>query len=149
MGAEVTAVDSGSKLETLLSIGADQVVDYTKEDFTTRDEVYDVIFDVVGTVKLSRAAGVIREDGTYLLANPTRQLTQALWAKLTSGRKIVMETSSPTIPDLDYLTDLIEDGKLQTVIDRRFPMEAIREAHEYVETGAKLGNLVITINHEG
>jgi NADPH:quinone reductase-like Zn-dependent oxidoreductase len=148
-GAEVTAIDSGPKLAMLRGIGADEVIDYTKEDFTTRDEVYDVIFDVVGTINFSKANKVIKKDGTYLLANPPRQLGRALWAKLTGSRKVVTQTSDPTVPDLDYLTDLIEDGKLQTVIDRSYPLEDIREAHRYVETGGKLGNLVITIDHDG
>ena len=146
-GVEVTAIDSEPKLDMLRSIGADYVIDYTKEDFTKRDEIYDVIFDVVGTTKFSAANRVIKEDGIYLLANPPRQMGGALWARLSGSRKIVTETSNPTIPDLDYLTDLIEDGKLQTVIDRSYPLEEIRDAHRYVEKGGKLGNLVITIDH--
>ena len=148
-GAEVTAVDSTAKLDMLRSLGADQVIDYTQEDFTKRGEVYDVIFDVVGTVSFSRSARSITQRGTYLLANPMRsQMVQGPWAKMTSSREVVMETSSGTIADLVFLRELIEAGELRTVIDRRYPLEQIAEAHRYVETGQKKGNVVITVEHK-
>jgi NADPH:quinone reductase-like Zn-dependent oxidoreductase len=144
-GAEVTAVDSTEKLDLLRSLGADHVIDYTQEDFTKNGEVYDVIFDVVGKISFSRSAGSIKENGTYLLANPVSQMFQALWTRMRSSVKIVMETASGTIEDLVFLRGLIEEGKLVTVIDRTYPLEQIVEAHRYVETGAKKGNLVITV----
>jgi NADPH:quinone reductase-like Zn-dependent oxidoreductase len=146
-GAEVTAVDSTAKLDMLRSIGADHVVDYTKEDFTKRGEVYDVIFDVIGKVSFSRSAGSIKQNGTYLLANPSSQMVQGLWVRMTSDRNVIMETSSGTIADLIFLRGLIEEGKLTTVIDRSYPLEQIVEAHRYVEKGGKLGNVVITVEH--
>jgi NADPH:quinone reductase-like Zn-dependent oxidoreductase len=146
-GAEVTAVDSTPKLDMLRSIGADHVVDYTQEDFTETGVIYDVIFDVVGKISFSRSAGSIKEDGIYLLANPVSQMFQALWTRMTSSRKVVMETASGTIGDLVYLRGLIEEGKIKTVIDRTYPLEQIVEAHRYVETGGKQGNLVITVGH--
>ncbi|MFC2030664.1 NAD(P)-dependent alcohol dehydrogenase [Chloroflexota bacterium] len=148
-GAEVTAVDSAAKLDTLRSIGADHVVDYTQEDFTESGVLYDVIFDVVGKISLSRGKKALKPDGTYLLANPASQMGQALWTRMTSSRKVVMETASGTIADLGFLRNLIEEGKLKTVIDRTYPLEEIVEAHRYVETGGKLGNVVITVAHNG
>jgi NADPH:quinone reductase-like Zn-dependent oxidoreductase len=146
-GAKVTAVDSAAKLDMLRSIGADQVIDYTQEDFTKRDEIYDVIFDVVGKASLSRSRKVLREEGIFLLANPARQMVAALWTRLTSDRKVMMQTASGTVEDLEHLKGLIEAGKLKTVIDRTYPLEETAEAHRYVEKGGKLGNVVITVEH--
>ena len=147
-GAEVTAVDSTGKLDMLRSIGADHVIDYTQEDFTEREEIYDVIFDVVGKVSFSRSGKSLKQDGIYLLANPVGQMIKGLWVSLTSGKKVIMQTASGTIQDLDYLRGLIETGKIRTVIDRSYPLEQIAEAHRYVEKGGKLGNVVITVEHD-
>jgi NADPH:quinone reductase-like Zn-dependent oxidoreductase len=147
-GAEVTAVDSTAKLDMLRSLGADQVIDYTQEDFTERDEIYDVIFDVVGKISFSRSNRSLKQDGTYLLANPVSQMVQALWTRMTSSKKVIMETASGTIKDLIFLRELVEAGKIRTVIDRRYPLEQIAEAHRYVETGRKKGNVVITVEHD-
>jgi NADPH:quinone reductase-like Zn-dependent oxidoreductase len=145
-GAEVTAVDSTAKLDMLRSLGADHVVDYTKDDFTQNSMVYDVIFDVVGTVSFSRSAGSIKENGTYLLANPMRgQLLRGPLTRMTSDKKVVMQAASGTVADLEFLRNLIEKGKLRTVIDKTYTLEQIVEAHRYVETGAKLGNVVIKV----
>jgi NADPH:quinone reductase-like Zn-dependent oxidoreductase len=144
-GAEVTAVDSASKLEMLRLIGADHVIDYTQDDFTDQDVIYDVIFDVVGTISFSKSNRVLKDGGTYLLANPASQMMQALWTRMRSNKKVVMETSAPTIADLEYLRGLIEQGQLITIIDRTYPLEDIVEAHRYVDTGGKQGNVVITI----
>jgi NADPH:quinone reductase-like Zn-dependent oxidoreductase len=147
-GAEVTAVDSTGKLDMLRSIGADHVVDYTLEDFTERGEIYDVIFDVIGKISFSRANKALKENGTYLLANPVSQMIPALWTRLTRGKKVIMQTASGTIEDLIFLRRLIEAGKLRTVIDKSYPLEAIAEAHRYVEAGGKKGNVVITVRHD-
>jgi NADPH:quinone reductase-like Zn-dependent oxidoreductase len=144
-GAEVTAVDSTGKLDMLRSLGADHVADYTQEDFTKNGEIYDVIFDVIGKISFSRTEKSIKQNGTYLLANPVSQMVQALWTSMRSDKKIVMETSKPTTGDLIFLRRLIEEGKLKTVIDRTYPLEQIVEAHRYVEKGGKLGNVVITV----
>jgi len=146
-GAEVTAIDSTGKLDMLRSLGADHVIDYTQEDFTKNGEVYDVIFDVIGKISFSRSAGSIKHNGTYLLANPVSQMFQALWTRMRSSNKVVMETASGTIADLIFLKELIEAGKIRTVIDRSYPLEQIAEAHRYVEKGGKLGNVVITVGH--
>ena len=146
-GAEVTAVDSTAKLDMLRSIGADQVIDYSREDFTKRGEIYDVIFDVVGTISLSRSDNSLKQGGTYLLANPASQMVQALWTRMTSNKKVIIEAASGTIADLIFLRGLIEAGEIRTVIDRSYPLEQIAEAHRYVETGNKKGNVVITVEH--
>ncbi len=148
-GAEVTAVDSTGKLDMLLSIGADQVIDYTQEDFTKNGEVYDVIFDVVGTISLSRCERSITQNGTYLLANPLgSQMVCGPWTRMTSSKNVIMQTASPSTQDLIFLRELIEAGKIKSVIDRRYPLEQIAEAHRYVETGEKKGNVVITVEHD-
>jgi len=148
-GAEVTAVDSTGKLGMLLSIGADKVIDYTQEDFTKYGEVYDVIFDVVGTISLSHCEGSITQNGTYLLANPLgSQMVRGPWTRMTSSKKVIMQTASPTTQDLLNLRELVEAGKINSVIDRSYPLEEIVEAHRYVETGEKKGNVVITVEHD-
>ena len=148
-GAEVTAIDSTAKLEMLRSVGADHVIDYTQEDFTRNGVVYDVIFDVVGTISLSQSNGSIAPNGTYLLANPIRgQMLGGLWTRITSSKHVVLETASGTVEDLIYLRELVEAGTIKTVIDRTYPLEQIVEAHRYIETGAKQGNVVITIAHD-
>jgi NADPH:quinone reductase-like Zn-dependent oxidoreductase len=144
-GAEVTAVDSAAKLDMLRSLGADYVIDYTKEDFTESGEIYDVIFDVVGKISFSRSNKSLKDNGTYLLANPASQIIQGLWTSLRSNKKVIMQTASGTIADLIILRKLIEAGKLKTVIDRTYPLEQIVEAHRYVEKGGKLGNVVIAV----
>ena len=145
-GAEVTAVDSAAKLEMLRALGADEVVDYTREDVPASGAVYDVIFDVVGTLSLPRIAPSLAADGRVLLANPG--MSQRLDARRlgrTGSRRVVLEPSSPTAADLDYLRGLVDAGKLRAVIDRRYPLAEMREAHRYVETGHKQGHVVITV----
>jgi NADPH:quinone reductase-like Zn-dependent oxidoreductase len=147
-GAEVTAVDSTKKLDMLRSIGADHVVDYTQEDFTKNGKTYDVLFDVVGKMSFSRSKRSISQNGTYLLANPRMsQMVQGLWTRMRSSKKIVMQTASGSIADLDFLRRQIEEGKIKSVIDRAYSLEQIVEAHRYVEKGGKLGNVVISVAH--
>lgn len=147
-GAEVTAVDSAAKLDMLTALGADHVIDFTQEDFTQNGRIYDIIFDVVGTLSLSRTSRSLTPAGTYLLANPMRrQLVQAAWARMTGSRKVVTQTASGTMKDLLYLRELVEQGKLRTVIDRSYPLEQIVDAHRYIETGQKQGNVVVTVAH--
>jgi len=147
-GAKVTAVDSAEKLDMLRSIGADQVIDYTQEDFTERGKIYDVIFDVIGKISFSHSDKVLKQNGYYLLANPGSQMVQGLWTRMTSSKKVIMETASGTTKDLIFLRELVEAGKIKTVIDRCYPLEQIAEAHRYVETGQKKGNVVITVEHD-
>lgn len=145
-GAEVTAVDSARKLDMLRSIGADRVIDYSKEDFTKNGETYDVIFDVIGKSSFSGSIRALKEKGFYLLGNPgLSQQVRALWTSKTSSKKAIAGAVSYESEDLIVLKEFIEAGKVRSVIDRRYPLEQIVEAHRYVETGEKTGNVVITV----
>src|SRR5213594_549711 len=148
-GAEVTAVDSTGKLDMLRSIGADKVVDYTKEDFTKTGEAYDVIFDVIGKSSLSRCIKSLKENGVFLLGNPgLSQLVRRGWTIVRVGKKVIGGTVSYRVEDLVFLKELIEAGKIRSVIDRRYPLEQTAEAHKYVDTGQKAGNVVITVEYD-
>ena len=145
-GAEVTGVDSSGKLDMLRSIGADQVIDYTQEDFTKSGETYDVIFDVAGKGSFSGSMRSLKQDGRYLLAYAgLTQMVRGLWTSMTSSKRVVFGTASRKTEDLVFIRELIEAGKLQPVIDRRYPLEQTAAAHRYVETGQKKGNVVITV----
>ncbi len=148
-GAEVTGVDSTRKLEMLRSIGADKVVDYTQEDFTKNGESYDLIFDVVGKSSFSSCIRSLKERGFYLLGNPgLSQQVRGLWTSMTSSKKVIGGTVSYKTEDLVFLRELIEAGKIRSVIDRRYTLEQTAEAHRYVDTGQKTGNVVITVEHD-
>jgi NADPH:quinone reductase-like Zn-dependent oxidoreductase len=147
-GAEVTGVDKPGKLEMLRSIGADHVIDYTQEDFTKSSQTYDVIFDTIGKSSFSGSLRSLKENGTYLNANPglfggfrTR------WTSKRSSKKVIPWTAGYTTENLLALKELIEAGKIKSIIDRRYPLEQIVEAHRYVDTGQKKGNVVITLEH--
>jgi len=145
-GAEVTAVDSAGKLDMLRSIGADRVIDYSREDFTRGGESYDVIFDVVGKSSFSGSLRSLKERGFYLLGNPgLSQLARRYWT--STGSKKVISGMKYVVDDLVFLKGLIEAGRVRTVIDRSYPLEEIAEAHGYVDTGQKAGNVVITVGH--
>jgi NADPH:quinone reductase-like Zn-dependent oxidoreductase len=151
-GAEVTGVCSTANLEWVKSLGADQVIDYTQEDFTENGKSYDIIFDTVGKRSFSECRGSLTDEGIYLGTVPTpAMMFQALWTA-KSGRKKVrfaatgLRPAREKIKDLVFLTELIEAGKIKPVIDRRYPLEQIAEAHRYVEQGHKKGNVVITVS---
>jgi len=146
LGAHVTAVDSAPKLEMLRMIGADCVIDYSREDFTESSETYDVIFDVVRNTPSGRMVRALTEKGRLLMANPGfLQIVRARWAAMGSRKRVSFAASGPTGEDLAYLRGLVEAGKLHPVIDRRFPLEQMVEAHRYAETGRKLGNIVVIV----
>jgi NADPH:quinone reductase-like Zn-dependent oxidoreductase len=146
LGAHVTAVDSAPKLEMLRTIGADRVIDYSQEDFTDSPETYDVIFDVVRNTPSGRMVRLLTENGCLLMANPGfLQIVRARWASRGSKKRVSFAASSGTSEDLAYLRGLVEAGRLHPVIDRRFPLEQMVEAHRYAETGQKLGNVVVVV----
>src|SRR5205807_1010292 len=148
-GAEVTGVDTAGKLDVLRSIGADHVIDYTKVDFTKSGEKYDVIFDVVGKSSFSGRIRSLKEKGVYLLGNPgLSQQVRGLWTSMMSSKKVVGGTVSYKTEDLVFLRELVEAGKIRSVIDRRYPLEQTAEAHRFVDTGQKTGNVVITVEHD-
>jgi NADPH:quinone reductase-like Zn-dependent oxidoreductase len=145
-GAEVTGVCSTPRLEYVKSLGADKVIDYTKEDFTTSGETFDLVFDVLGKSSFSRVKGSLKQNGSYLLASfKMRPLLQMLWTKITGGKKVICALSPQRTEDLISLKELIEAGKIKSVIDRCYPLEQTAEAHRYVEKGHKKGHVVITL----
>ena len=147
LGAEVTGVDSSSKLDTLRSVGADKVIDYTRDDFAKNGESYDVIFDVVGKTSFPACMRSLKENGFYLMGNPG--LSQLIGKLRGSGsKKAIGGMVSYKSEDLAILKQLIESGKVRPVIDRRYPLEQVAEAHRYVDTGQKVGNVVITVWHD-
>ena len=148
-GAEVTAVDSGEKLDMLRSIGVDHVIDYTQEDFTKRGQTYDFILDVVGKSSFAGSMRSLSPDGRYLLAVPgLSQKVRGRWASRTSNKKVTFGAAHPNTEDLLFFKNLIEEGEIRSVIDRCYPLEQTVEAHKYVETGQKTGHVVITVGHE-
>lgn len=145
-GADVTAVDKPSKFEMLRSIGADQVIDYTEEDFSKNGQTYDVIFDVIGKSSFSGSLKALKRHGRYLLGSPTiLQRIRARWASSHSSRKVIAEMAKPSHTDLNFIKALIEAGTVRSVVDRTYPLAQIAEAHRYVETGEKKGSVVITV----
>ena len=145
-GAVVTGVDRTGKLDMLRAIGADQVIDYTQEDFTQSGQTYDIIFDVVGKSSFSGCIRSLKQNGRYLLANPgPSHMVRGLWISMTSSKKVIIGASNAKAEDLVFLKNLIEAGTIKPVIDRSYPLEEIAAAHRYAESGQKKGNLVITV----
>jgi NADPH:quinone reductase-like Zn-dependent oxidoreductase len=147
-GAEVTGVCSTSKMDYVKSLGADQVIDYTQEDFTQNGQVYDIIFDTVGKTSVSRTRRSLEKNGSYLLATfGLPMLIQLFWYSMISSQNFEFGALKDKTEDLVFLKDLIEAGEIKPVIDRCYPLEQAAEAHRYVEAGRKTGNVVITVEH--
>jgi NADPH:quinone reductase-like Zn-dependent oxidoreductase len=149
-GAEVTGVCSTTNIEMVKSLGADRVIDYTKEDFTKNGRTYDIIFDAVSKTSFSRCKSSLKQRGVYLTVD--WPLLQALWTSMTgrlpgrqTGKKLIFGVASQNPEDLIFLKDLIEAGEIKAVIDRTYPLEQTAEAHRYVDKGHKKGNVVITV----
>lgn len=150
-GAEVTGVCSTTNLELVKSLGADKVIDYTKEDFTQSSETFDIIFDTVGKSSFSGCLKTLKQNGYYLRAVHMELLPimRGLWTSMTSSKKVIGGVaSSDKSEDLYFLKELMEAGKVKAVIDRRYRLEQIPEAHSYVENGHKKGNVVIFVEHD-
>jgi NADPH:quinone reductase-like Zn-dependent oxidoreductase len=129
------------------SLGADKVIDYTKEDFTKSGETYDIIIDAVSKSSFSDCIRLLKKEGIYVVAGPSLPLLQRLWTSMTSSKKVIFGPDSAKSEDLVFLKELIEAGKIKAAIDRRYPLEQIAEAHRYVDKGHKKGNVVITVAH--
>jgi NADPH:quinone reductase-like Zn-dependent oxidoreductase len=148
-GAEVTGVCSTTNVELVKSLGADRVIDYTQEDFTKNDETYDIIFDTAGKSSFSRCKSSLKKNGRYLLTtgNMLANYILTLWTSMVGSKRFVFGLSIEKSEALIFLKELIEAGKIKPVIDRCYSLEQITEAHRYVETGHKKGNVVITVPH--
>jgi NADPH:quinone reductase-like Zn-dependent oxidoreductase len=145
-GAEVTGVCGTPRVEYVRSLGADHVIDYTRQDFTRNGETYDLIFDVLGKSSFSRCKNSLKPGGIYLLASfKTKALLQMLWTKLAGSKKVICAFASEKAEDLVFVKELVEVGKYQSHIDRCFPLEQAADAHRYVEAGQKKGNVVLTL----
>ncbi len=148
-GAEVTSVDSTAKLDMLRTIGSDHVIDYTQDDFTRSGVTYDVIFDIVGKSPFSRSLKSLQPDGRYLLANPgLSYMLRGAWVSRSTNQKVIFTAPTPKPEDITELQALIEAGQVKTVIDRYYPLEQTADAHRYVDTGRKQGNVIITLAHQ-
>lgn len=145
-GAEVTGVAATPRLEFMKSLGADKVIDYTKADFTKNGETYDLIFDILGRSSFLNCKNSLNENGYYLLASfKLKQLLQMLWTSKIGSKKVICALSGEKIEDLLLVKKLVEEGKIKSIIDKRFPLEQTAEAHRYVESGSKKGSVVITM----
>jgi len=145
-GAEVAGVCSTQNMELVKSLGADTVIDYTSEDFTESGQVYDLIFDAIGKTSFSRCKQVLAENGTYVTTAVNLSLIfQSLITSFASRRRLIIGIAEQSTDALKFLKSLVEKGKIKPVIDRSYVLEQIVEAHSYVESGHKKGNVVITL----
>ena len=146
-GANVTGVCSTVNLEMVKSLGADKVIDYTKEDITRNGLNYDVIFDSVGKAPFSRCKKILKERGIYISVDVPSTILLMIWTSIFGSKKAITGVASNNNDELNFLKKLMEEGKLISVIDRTYPLEQIAEAHNYVEKGHKKGNVIITVEH--
>ncbi len=150
-GAEVTGVCSTKNIEMIKSLGVKKVIDYTKNDFTQEDKKYDIIFDTVAKKSLSQCKSSLTKNGIYLTTYPKIEvLLKGLFQSKSKGKRAFfiaagMKPATEKIKNLRSISELMKNGKIKVVIGKRFPMEEIAEAHEYVETGHKKGNAIINI----
>lgn len=145
-GAVVTAVCSTGNADLVKGLGADKVIDYTKEDFTQNGEKYDLIFDTVNTISVTRAAKSLTPKGTMILsAAGMTEMLQGFWLNVSGGRKVLTGVISHKAEDIQFLKKLIETKKFKPVIDRSFPLAKIADAHAYVEKGHKKGNVALEV----
>lgn len=148
-GAHVTAVCGTANMAWVRALGASQVIDYTQEDFTQNGQTYHVIMDTVGTAPFSRCQASLRDGGRLLLVLAgLADMLHAPWASLTSGKKVIAGPVSVRAEDLPLLAELAATGAFKAVIDRRYPFEQMVEAHRYVDSGRKKGNVVVMLGDE-
>ena len=148
-GANVTAVCSTPNVDLVTSLGADHVIDYTSEDFTQNGKTYDVIMDTAGTAPFKRSKVSLKPKGRLLLVLAgLPDMLPMLWVSLLSDKKIIAGPASGKADDLRFLAGLVKAGEFKPVIDRCYPFELIADAHRYVDTGRKKGNVVIVVQHD-
>ena len=147
-GADVTGLCSTANVELVKSLGARLVIDYTQEDFTKNGQTYDVIVDTAGTAPFSRCKASLSKGGRLLMVlGGLPDMLQIPWVSMTSDKKVIAGPAAGHAEDLRFLARLAEAGEFKPVIDRRYPFEQIVEAHRYVDTGRKKGNVIITLAH--
>ena len=147
-GAVVTCVDSINKLPMLRELGADHVIDYAQGDFTRNGKTYDVIIDIVGNSSFSRSVKSLNPNGRYVLGNPTLTgMLRGLFTSLISNKKVISQFAGYHKEAFDFIRSQIEEGKLRSIIDKRFSLEQVAQAHRYVEAGLKAGHVIILIDH--
>ncbi len=148
-GAEVTGVCSGANVDLVRSLGAAHVIDYTKADFTRNGQTYDLIVDTVGTAPYSRCRRSLKDGGRLLLVLAgLPEMLQGLWVSLTSRHTVIAGPAAVKREDLRQLAALAEAGDVQPVIDRRYPLDQIVDAHRYVDSGRKKGNVIISMRDQ-
>jgi NADPH:quinone reductase-like Zn-dependent oxidoreductase len=149
-GAEVTGVCGTPRLDFVRALGADKVIDYTAEDFTQNGETYDIIIDVLGKSSFSRCKNSLTDNGRYLLVSfKSRDLLDMLWTSIAGSKRVICALAPEKPEDLAQIKELIEAGVIKAVIDRRFPLEQVAEAHRYVEDGHKKGHIAIIVSPNG
>jgi NADPH:quinone reductase-like Zn-dependent oxidoreductase len=147
-GATVTAVCSSANIEMVKSLGADKMIDYTKEDFIANGQAYDLIFDIVGATTFGRCQRSLRPHGVFLQnIMGVTDIVRILWTSITGGKKLKGGVAMENAERMNFIAELAAAGKLKPVIDRSYPLEQIPEAFRYVEQGHKKGNVVITVAH--
>lgn len=145
-GAEVTGVCSSLRMEYVKALGADNVIDYTKEDFTENGETYDVIYDILGRSSFTKCKKSLGENGRYLLASfKTGKILQMLGTSIVGKKKVICAMASEKQADIEVLRKMVESGYIKTIIDKTYPLEKAAEAHRYIEEGNKKGHVVISI----
>jgi len=144
-GADVTAVCGTKNLDLVRSLGAEQVIDYTREDFTTNGQAYDVIFDAVGKHSFGRCRDSLNPGGIYLATDGLHNLLLAQWTRFGDKKVIFPIPPRYTKQDVLFLKGLLEAGQYRPVIDRRYPLAEVVEASRYVDTEQKTGNVVLTV----
>ncbi|MFT7522149.1 MAG: NADPH:quinone reductase-like Zn-dependent oxidoreductase [Kiritimatiellia bacterium] len=146
-GAHVTAVCGTEGVDRVRALGADVVIDYTQQEFSDNGVSYDLILDVVGKMPISRCARSLSMKGAYVRGTVPGlwEVLQALWFAMASRKRVVLGDAGESVEDLVFLGGLLQQGKLESVIDRRYPIEQAAEAHRYVERGHKQGHVVIEV----
>lgn len=145
MGAEVTAVDSGLKEQTVRRLGADHFIDYTRHDFTTAEQRYDVVLNMVAGISYRGCLGVLRPGGRYVLANPRlSDMLRAGWTSRLSDKQVIFAFAGEKPEELQALKEMIEGGDLGSTVDRVFALDRVAEAHQCVESERRLGSVVLS-----
>ena len=143
-GAEVVGVCSTANLDLVRSLGADKVIDYTKEDFT-EPGAYDLIYHTVGKISFSKSLRSLKNGGSFVSALSLMPILRRPRAWISGRKRVVGGIAQVKAKDMAFLKELVEMGHLRAVIDKRYPLEQITEAHRYAERGHKKGNVVITV----